>query len=277
MYLARLYENYLQDEPYDLVHVETGAAALAELRRGTPDAVLLDMVLPDMNGLDILRIISEQGIPTAVVVVTAHGSVDAVVEAMRLGAFDFLIKPFESERLTVTLRNALERQHLNRIVETYRTELRSQGVLRFHRRIPGHAVGIPHYRERRGQQGDRIHHRRKRDRQGDLRPGHPRAEPPGGQALHRHQLRGNSEGPHGKRDLRSRQRRLHRRRLRSGRRRQAGGRRHAVPRRGLRNGPEPASEDPAVRTDRQLPEGGRQQDRGGGRAFRLRHQSRSPE
>ena len=122
MYLARLYENYLQDEPYDLVHVETGAAALAELRRGTPDAVLLDMVLPDMNGLDILRIISEQGIPTAVVVVTAHGSVDAVVEAMRLGAFDFLIKPFESERLTVTLRNALERQHLNRIVETYRTD-----------------------------------------------------------------------------------------------------------------------------------------------------------
>jgi DNA-binding NtrC family response regulator len=122
VYLARLYEKYLQDEPYDLVHVETGAEALQALEHETPDAVLLDLVLPDMHGFDILKGISERKAPVSVVVITAHGSVDTAVQAMRYGAFDFLIKPFSAERLMVTLRNALERQHLSKIIETYRLD-----------------------------------------------------------------------------------------------------------------------------------------------------------
>ena len=55
VYLARLYEKYLQDEDYDLVHVETGGDALRSLDHDIPDAVLLDLVLPDMSGLDILN------------------------------------------------------------------------------------------------------------------------------------------------------------------------------------------------------------------------------
>ena len=122
VYLARLYEKYLQDEPYDVVHVETGGEALRALEQETPAAVLLDLMLPDMNDLDILKGISEQKMPLSVVVITAHGSVDTAVQAMRYGAFDFLIKPFPAERLIVTLRNALERQHLSRIIETYRND-----------------------------------------------------------------------------------------------------------------------------------------------------------
>ena len=105
--LAKTYIAFLKDLPYDVTHVETGREANAFLADTTPDAVLLDLVLPDGSGLEILKSISERGLPTSVVVITAHGSVNTAVEAMRLGAFDFIVKPFNAERLTVTLKNAL--------------------------------------------------------------------------------------------------------------------------------------------------------------------------
>ncbi len=119
---AKLYTAFLGDGPYHLNHVDTGQAALAELERRVPDAVLLDLNLPDMDGLDVLRHISGAGMPTAVVVITADGSVDNAVAAMRHGAFDFVAKPFDGKRLIVTLGNALEHQRLSRLVETYRND-----------------------------------------------------------------------------------------------------------------------------------------------------------
>lgn len=118
--LARTYVEYLRSEPYDVTHVETGKEAYEALAGDVPDAVLLDLVLPDADGLDILKDITERKLPTVVIVITAHGSVNTAVEAMRLGAFDFLVKPFTPERLTVTLTNATEHRRLTEIVETYR-------------------------------------------------------------------------------------------------------------------------------------------------------------
>ncbi len=117
--LARTYENYLRDEDYEITAVETGGDALAELETNPPDGVLLDLKLPDMDGMDILRHIAQTRMACAVVVITAHGSINSAVAAMRHGAFDFLVKPFNSERLIYTLRNSLERQRLAQIVETY--------------------------------------------------------------------------------------------------------------------------------------------------------------
>jgi DNA-binding NtrC family response regulator len=119
--LARTYMEYLKGGTYEVSHVETGKEAYAALEREAPAAVLLDLVLPDADGLDILKNISERGLNTAVVVITAHGSINTAVEAMRLGAFDFLVKPFTPERLKVTLDNALEHRRLTDIVETYRS------------------------------------------------------------------------------------------------------------------------------------------------------------
>ncbi len=124
--LARTYMAYVRDEGYAVVHAETGRHGLEILERQVPQAVLLDLMLPDMNGLEILRLIHERGIPTSVIVITAHGSINVAVEAMRLGAFDFLLKPFDAERLRVTVRNALQTQRLERIVETYRNDIDRQ-------------------------------------------------------------------------------------------------------------------------------------------------------
>jgi two-component system, repressor protein LuxO len=121
--LARLYQEYLRAESYDVVHVDCGEAALAEIRRRVPEAMILDLKLPDMSGIDILRYLHDNKIQSSVVMITAHGTVDSAVDAMRYGAFDFIMKPFRGDRLVITLRNALERQRLTRIVETYRNEL----------------------------------------------------------------------------------------------------------------------------------------------------------
>ncbi|HUI16775.1 MAG TPA: sigma-54 dependent transcriptional regulator [Alphaproteobacteria bacterium] len=120
--LARVYVEYLRKEPYETVHVETGAAGLAEIERQMPEAVLLDLALPDMNGIEILKRVHSQALPVAVIVITAHGSITTAVEAMREGAYDFLVKPFSADRLLITLRNALERQRLARMVETLKED-----------------------------------------------------------------------------------------------------------------------------------------------------------
>lgn len=124
--LARTYEAYLEGEPYALTHVETGKEAMALLADDPPDAVLLDLMLPDMDGLTILEHISTEQIPTAVVVITANASLNTAIDAMRLGALDFLVKPFNADRIKVTLKNVLERQQLTQIVETYRNEIDRQ-------------------------------------------------------------------------------------------------------------------------------------------------------
>ncbi len=117
--LARTYCGYLRNEPVDIEHVETGKAALDALRRDVPDAMLLDLKLPDMDGLDILRDLPAELQICPVIVITAHGSVNTAVEAMQAGAADFLVKPFNAERLKVTLRNQLEKRQLTEIVKTF--------------------------------------------------------------------------------------------------------------------------------------------------------------
>jgi DNA-binding NtrC family response regulator len=120
--LGRVYTDYLSSGPYDVMTVEYGKDALAALDSFVPDAVLLDLRLPDMDGMEILKHITEQGIPAAVIVITAHGSINLSVEAMRLGAHDFLVKPFNADRLLVTLHNALDRLRLTRIVESFKED-----------------------------------------------------------------------------------------------------------------------------------------------------------
>ncbi|UCH75479.1 MAG: sigma-54-dependent Fis family transcriptional regulator [Rhodospirillales bacterium] len=115
--LARLYKKYLDDEDVDVTMVGTGKEALKALSAEVPSVVLLDLRLPDMDGLDILKEIHSRELPSEVVVITAHGSINVAVEAMRNGAYDFLVKPFNAERLLVTVRNALKHRSLSAIVK----------------------------------------------------------------------------------------------------------------------------------------------------------------
>ena len=121
--LARTYEGFLRREPYDVEHVATGREALAVLSQAPPDAVLLDLRLPDIDGMAVLAEFRARDQATPVIVVTAHGSLEAAVAAMRAGASDFLAKPIAAERLRVTLGTHLEKQALARVVHTYRERI----------------------------------------------------------------------------------------------------------------------------------------------------------
>jgi DNA-binding NtrC family response regulator len=106
----RLIENMVSRFGYQAVTAESGEAALALLTNidARPiDCIVLDLVLPDLDGFGVLAKLRELGLNIPVVVETAHGGLDNVVSAMRAGAVDFVVKPVGTERLQVSLRNAL--------------------------------------------------------------------------------------------------------------------------------------------------------------------------
>ncbi|AIL70592.1 sigma-54-dependent Fis family transcriptional regulator [Vibrio vulnificus] len=115
--LAILYKQYVKDEPYDIFHVETGRDAIQFIERNTPQLVILDLKLPDMSGEDVLDWINQNDIPTAVIIATAHGSVDIAVSLMNKGAEDFLEKPIKADRLKTSIAVHLKRAKLEHLVE----------------------------------------------------------------------------------------------------------------------------------------------------------------
>ena len=106
----RLVENMVQKCGYQTIVVDSGDAAIATLTAPDApviDAVVLDLVMPGLDGMGVLAKIREAGLNIPVIVQTAHGGIDNVVSAMRAGAQDFVVKPVGIERLQVSLRNAL--------------------------------------------------------------------------------------------------------------------------------------------------------------------------
>ncbi|MEH0687831.1 sigma-54-dependent Fis family transcriptional regulator [Vibrio cholerae] len=107
--VAALYRSYLTPLGIDINIVGTGRDAIESLNFRTPDLILLDLRLPDMTGMDVLTAVKAKDPDVPVIFMTAHGSIDSAVEAMRLGAQDFMIKPCEADRLRVTVNNAIRK------------------------------------------------------------------------------------------------------------------------------------------------------------------------
>lgn len=118
--LGRLYAEFARAAGYRARHCVCGADAEMAIREERPALVLLDLELPDVRGLDLLEQWQQADLARefAVVVVTGHGSVSAAVEAMRLGASDFIEKPFNVERFKATAANALAQRRLQTAVAT---------------------------------------------------------------------------------------------------------------------------------------------------------------
>ena len=90
----------------------TGLEALAAIERDLPAVLLLDLQMPQMDGMEVLRALSRDGVDVPTIVITAHGSIDTAVEAMKEGAVDFILKPFDPQYLEIAVRRALERRQL---------------------------------------------------------------------------------------------------------------------------------------------------------------------
>jgi DNA-binding NtrC family response regulator len=107
----------LTREGHAVTEAEDGKSAAAALDAELPDLVLLDMKLPDTDGLTILRSVTERAPQLPVIIITAYSTVDTAVEAMRVGAYDYISKPFDMDELTITVKRALEASALRREVK----------------------------------------------------------------------------------------------------------------------------------------------------------------
>jgi DNA-binding NtrC family response regulator len=99
-------ENFKVDDAVD------GIDALAKLKKNNYDLMLCDIKMPQMDGLELLQQLQLQGIATQVIVISGHGNIETAVEAVKKGAFDFIQKPLDLNRLLVTVRNALDKKEL---------------------------------------------------------------------------------------------------------------------------------------------------------------------
>jgi two-component system response regulator AtoC len=106
----------LTREGHLVTEAEDGRAAQAALERETPDLALLDMRLPDTDGLAILKHLQDKAPQVPAIMITAFSSVETAVEAMRLGAYDYVAKPFNLDELALTVKRALEASQLRREV-----------------------------------------------------------------------------------------------------------------------------------------------------------------
>lgn len=97
---------------YEVAYATDGTTALQRLARETYDAVLLDYKMPRLSGLETLVRIKEGHLKTPVIIMTAHGTTDTAIEAMKLGAYDYLLKPFETENLRSVVAEAIEANRL---------------------------------------------------------------------------------------------------------------------------------------------------------------------
>lgn len=111
---SMLADYVLPELGYRPIVANTGRQGLHRLRQSLPDLILLDLQLPDINGLDLLRLIAQEGFDVPVILMTAHGSESIAVEAFRLGARNYLIKPFSDTEARVVIDQALRERRLRR-------------------------------------------------------------------------------------------------------------------------------------------------------------------
>ncbi|HUR71345.1 MAG TPA: sigma-54 dependent transcriptional regulator [Candidatus Limnocylindrales bacterium] len=117
-----LLEQELDELGFASERANNGAQALQKIARGNPALVLLDYQMPDMNGIEVLRNIRQTDKDLPVVIITAHGSIERAVEAIKAGADDFITKPFDPEHLAVVIKKALDRAQLKQDVEFFAQE-----------------------------------------------------------------------------------------------------------------------------------------------------------
>lgn len=105
-------KEILEYEKFEVDEAEDGQIGLGMLEKNTYDIVLCDIKMPKMDGMELLEKIQEKGFEMPVVMISGHGNVETAVEALKIGAYDFIQKPLDLNRILVTIRNAMEKKDL---------------------------------------------------------------------------------------------------------------------------------------------------------------------
>lgn len=107
-----LYSSQLESLGFDTRHFVDGGSALVAIKEKMPSVIIQDVCLPDISGLDVLQFVNKQESPARVIIITSNSSIEVAVDAMRLGGFDFIEKPFTRERMLTSVNGAIKQLKL---------------------------------------------------------------------------------------------------------------------------------------------------------------------
>ena len=122
--MREVLEIFLKGEGYDVVVADGGESGMEAIRKDIFDLVITDLKMPKVSGFDLLKTIKNISPETTVVIITAFGTTESAVEAMKLGAFDYIQKPFKNNDIRLVVKNALEKQKLQKDVSILKEQLR---------------------------------------------------------------------------------------------------------------------------------------------------------
>ncbi len=105
-------KDILEFEKYEIDLAEDGLIALEKVKTTTYDAIFLDIKMPQMDGIEVLEKMRENGVETPIVMISGHGNIETAIECIKKGAYDFIEKPIDLNRLLVVVRNALDKTNL---------------------------------------------------------------------------------------------------------------------------------------------------------------------
>jgi DNA-binding NarL/FixJ family response regulator len=121
--LQSLLSDVLKLEGYEAIVAGDGREALEKIKMHLPDLILLDIRLPKMDGIKVLEEIKKIDKNLIVIMLTGYGDIKDAVKAMKLGAFDYITKPFKNEEMVINIKKALQKRHLSREVEDLKRSL----------------------------------------------------------------------------------------------------------------------------------------------------------
>jgi DNA-binding NtrC family response regulator len=124
--IRKILSRLLEDEEYSVKSVEDGQKAIAILNSYKPDVIIMDQNMPGLNGIDAMKAIKEKNPNLTIIIITAHGAVSLAVDAIKKGAYDYLEKPFDNDKLLLLIKRAIEHQRLTTEISDLKHKLIKQ-------------------------------------------------------------------------------------------------------------------------------------------------------
>ena len=122
-------KEILSDEGYDVDVAENGVSACSMVEKEKYDVIFCDIKMPEMDGVETLTRLIDMGIDSAVVMISGHGDIETAVECIKKGAFDFIQKPLDLNRILITIKNAKEKVHLVKETRTLKKKVYGQEIV----------------------------------------------------------------------------------------------------------------------------------------------------
>ena len=122
-------KEILADEGYDVDVAENGVLGCQMVDKEKYSVIFCDIKMPEMDGMEVLDKLNEMGVDAAVVMISGHGDIDTAVECIKKGAFDFIQKPLDLNRILITIKNATEKVHLVKETRTLKKKVYGQEMI----------------------------------------------------------------------------------------------------------------------------------------------------